>query len=450
MGMVILLMLLAGLWPLVTEGYWFDILVHIREAIHSGDSGKLVLASASSSVLMAVPDASLCLALLVMSGSLWQERSDRFKRYMSVILSYLAIMWLLSIGFGMPWEPVTSMTALAVTVFLIEWSQQHHNNLMPSVLIAIQVFFAAQWFNVMPVFKAQAIGFTDIPVSIKIVGSYLNGQSVLNYMGLSFVIPLVFSSVMTALLFRTQAQNIRIVEESYEKARALETMQAKVMENRLYQETNALAHDLKTPLVTIRGLNSLLGLSKDLSKIESYSERIESAVSKMNEMISSFLYGTSRQTMDVDTLLNYIRAQIPIEDDALQVTFYVADGLPMIHINKVRVARALTNVLENAMLAPHTTPEKKIFIRVEARDEWILIHIIDNGLGIPEEEIDKVWLIGHSSKNTSGLGLPFAKQIIQENDGTIVLESKLGVGTKVTISLPAVMKEKRSNREESH
>jgi signal transduction histidine kinase len=68
----------------------------------------------------------------------------------------------------------------------------------------------------------------------------------------------------------------------------------------------------------------------------------------------------------------------------------------------------------------------------------IYIIVQDNGIGINESEIQRIWEVGYSTNNTSGLGLPFAKGIFEDNDGTIEVQSQVGIGTTVTIFLPSV------------
>jgi signal transduction histidine kinase len=304
-------------------------------------------------------------------------------------------------------------------------------------MVSVQVFFAFQWLNIMPILSMYYFGKSDIPLSIKITGMYFNSSPMLNFIGFSFFLPFAFSAVVTTTLFKSHAQNMLMVNENYNKERELQLMKSKVIENRIYQEINLLAHDLKTPLVTIRGLNSILTLTKDESKLELYSQRIEGAVQKMNEMVSSFLFGSSRQLISPEELINYIQAQIPMEDDKLKIEIECGKCLPKILVNKVRVVRAIINILENAIVVPYRHAYKYILIDVSGCEEGLKISISDNGIGITPEDIPKIWEIGYSTGQTSGLGLPFSKQIIEENNGTVKVGSELNKGTIVTVFFPA-------------
>ena len=147
---------------------------------------------------------------------------------------------------------------------------------------------------------------------------------------------------------------------NYAKENELRDMKAKALESRIYQEVNSLVHDLKTPLVTIRGLNSLLISSGEQGKWQEYSVRIENSVAKMNEMISCFLYETSRQRLKATELISYIRAQLPLEDEKIKFSFVMDSELDDVYVNKIRVARAIINILENAIIVPCNHTHKEI------------------------------------------------------------------------------------------
>jgi signal transduction histidine kinase len=157
-------------------------------------------------------------------------------------------------------------------------------------------------------------------------------------------------------------------------------------------------------------------------------------------MISSFLYETSRQKLQAADLISYIRAQLPLEDDSIKIDLKIADKLPDIYVNKIRMARAVINILENAIIVPFTHSFKHIIFEVKPTSNGLHLIVKDNGIGIREEDLPRIWDVGFSTNNTSGLGLPFAKQIIEDNEGTIEISSELGGGTAVTIFLPSTNK----------
>lgn len=434
----ILLIGLGSVFPLITEAAWFNIIFKIRKAINAGDSGHLILAAASMSFLYAMQSTFLFLGTILIIH--YSELERIFSRFTTSIIFFL-IIFLHVINFtisGLSWEPVSTILALIIALFIFEKLFWKTNSLLHVSIVLIQVFFAFYWLNIMPVFSPYRIGQSDISFSIKIAALYLQASSVLNFTGFAFFFPFMFSAFTTTILFISYSQNMNMMKENYEKEREIQDMKAKVLENRIYKEVKSLVHDLKTPLVTIRGLNSLLALSKDTGKLEEYSGRIDNSVDKMSEMISNFLYETSRQKLQATELINYIRAQLPLEDESIKIEIKIADKLPDIRVNKIIVARAVINVLENAMIVPCKHAYKNITFEAKPACNGLYIMIQDNGIGIKRSELPRIWDVGYSTNNTSGLGLPFAKQIIEENEGAIDIVSEPDCGTVVTIFLPSV------------
>ncbi len=435
----ILLILLGMLFPLITQAAWTNIIFKIRDGINAGDSGHLILAGAYMSVLYAIQSTCIFLGvILIIYYTRLKLAFNEFRIYIVCTTSIISLHIINSFIFDMPWEPVPTILALLITLFIFEKLLWERNNLIQITIISIQVFFAFQWLNIMPIFSVYYMGQSDIPVSIKIAGIYLKASSVLNFTGFAFFLPFIFSAFITTIMFIIFSQNINMMKDNYKKENEIKDMKRKILENGIYMEVKSLVHDLKTPLVTIRGLNSLIGVSRDEKKLEEYSERIDSSVDKMSEMISCFLYETSRQKLQGVDLINYIRAQLPLEDDSIKIDIKISDEMPYVYVNKIRVARAIINILENAIIVSHKNSYKHIIFEVEPVDNGINIIVQDNGIGIEESDLPLIWEVGYSKNNTSGLGLPFAKQIIEANEGTINIISEPKVGTTVTVFLPSI------------
>lgn len=433
-----LIALLFGLfaWPMINASFWDNIVISIREAIYYGDSGRLVMAAVVLNIVSII-GLSIVIIPYIFIVTIW--RSLSLKRSELYLLSYLLLgalflmqRWLFDSNFDI----LTFTISFSLVVYLVQVSRIGPMAYNAVILIAIQALFALQWLSIMPWFSVLRVGRNDLPVSIKIAAQYLQSEFVLNYIGVAFLLPLLISSLMTALFFRIQNHNIAIERENFAKARELEGMQEQLIKSRLYQEVNNLAHDLKTPLVTIRGLNSLLPMTNSNEQITAYSARIEGAVSTMNDMISGFLYSDSKQPIAVETLMDYIRAQLPTEDENITCQIDVADDVEPIVVNKIRMSRALVNILENAMIAPCQHAHKRIDIKCYNQEDYLIIDIIDNGMGIRQADLAKIWTIGFSQNKTSGLGLAFVKETIENHKGSIAVNSTYGMGTRVSIQLP--------------
>jgi len=113
----------------------------------------------------------------------------------------------------------------------------------------------------------------------------------------------------------------------------------------------------------------------------------------------------------------------------------VAGPLPPVVVDRTLVARALANIIENALHAMPGTGRIHLTARVE--DGTVAIRIEDTGFGMDEDALARVFEPYFSTKTTgTGLGLPIARRNIELSGGTIAVESTKGHGTAVTIRLP--------------
>lgn len=443
----ILLVSFGLLFPVFSRDIWFKIIVKIREAIITGDSGHLILASAAINCLYSVQSTFLYMGTMLVIFYLEIKRwLKTFDIFLASLIIIIVLHFANSLIFEMPWEPVPTILSLIISLFIFEKLFEETKSFIQIFIVSIQVFFGFHWLNIMPFFSSYRFGQSDIPYSVKIAGLYLNADSVLNFAGFAFFLPFIISAFITATLFISYSQNIHMMRENYQKENEIRNMRTKALESRVYQEVKSLVHDLKTPLVAIRGLNSLMLSSHENGKLAEYCERIENSVTKMSEMISSFLYESSRQKLKAIELISYIRAQLPLEDENIKFVISIEDELPDIFVNKIRIARAVINIFENAIIVPHKHPYKSIIVKVKKAERGICIIVKDNGIGIKESNLQQIWEVGYSTNNTSGLGLPFAKQVIEDNYGTIEVISQLDVGTTVTICLPSVDSFEESGR----
>ncbi len=432
-----MLLIIAGVaMPSMFEFLWSNMVVAIRTAIVSGDSGHLVLTASILSIINMVQGVLLIMGVKMVCFGMAKAGKNRWVIVMSQILVFTGMNLFIQEFYFLDVELISNELAAVTTFFFFYYIVEEKNHIGRDVAIAVQVFFAFEWLNVIPALTVYNFGITDIAGSIKLSSDYLGSTSVLNFIGFAFFIALIFSSIITVSLFATYDRNIAIARENYEKQLALDSIRSKIIQNRVYEEVNTITHDLKTPLVTIQGLNSLLSMTRTQDKIGDYTERIDNAVTKMTDMISGFLYESSYQKITTEEIIDYIRAQIPVEDESLTICFEFGDDLPSLYINKIRVSRAIINIIENAMIVETKKPGKKITIRVYEKEDYVVIEIEDNGIGIPAAQMEKIWEIGYSTKETTGLGLAFVKKVIEDNGGEVSIQSIVDEGTLVRVQLP--------------
>ena len=130
----------------------------------------------------------------------------------------------------------------------------------------------------------------------------------------------------------------------------------------------------------------------------------------------------------VEPYITGLAGRVTIEVD-------VPASLPMVVVDRVLLARAITNMMENAL---HAMPGGgTLTIKAEARPASVRLSVADTGTGMDPEALRRIFEPYFSTKATgTGLGLTIAKRNVELNGGRIHVESALGRGTTVTIELP--------------
>jgi len=209
------------------------------------------------------------------------------------------------------------------------------------------------------------------------------------------------------------------------------------------------SHDLKAPLNSILGLVQLMDLTNDLNEIREYSGMVKTRVSDLNKFIKEVTEYSRNATSQVVVSTVSVRKLVR---DALERLRYfpganrisiqldIADMLE-ISIDNTRLQIVLNNLLSNAFKY-HDKKKENQFVRItgEQKEETITISIEDNGLGIPEQQVGKIFDMyarANDQVEGTGLGLYIVKETIEKLGGTISVKSKEGYGTTFSICLPS-------------
>lgn len=186
---------------------------------------------------------------------------------------------------------------------------------------------------------------------------------------------------------------------------------------------SAIVHRQMTSVISsISGMIEDLEIKEEMADTSRNGERLHIAEALIKEVIQQkrLLFGTTKLTLKITSEL-----------------------LSVVHIQPHHFRRVIGNILQNAYeaIAPNVFGE--ICIETEKHDEELMIRIRDNGKGIPQQIQDKIFAAGftHSKKNGSGLGLSHAKSCILRWGGEIKMESVVGEGTTLIISLPIAIKD---------
>ncbi len=222
---------------------------------------------------------------------------------------------------------------------------------------------------------------------------------------------------------------------------------------RIQQFSSDASHELRTPLTILRG-EMEIALRKERSGEE------------YQNVLRSLLEEVHRMEKIVDDLLFFTRADsghIPLENKrgnlvemieenigkmqslakkkTINMTFHPGQSNIMYEIDPGKFSQLIANILDNAI--KYTANGGKISLDIRRLDDQIRIEVEDNGVGIPKQEISKVFdrfyrvdRSRSSDSKSNGLGLSICKWIVEAYHGTIRIKSEEGKGTSVIITLP--------------
>ena len=257
------------------------------------------------------------------------------------------------------------------------------------------------------------------------------------------------------------ARQLRV--RTMERDRANEQRRDVVLRNQLIEEEAKarsdyfayLSHELGSPLIAIRAFAEAIAKFARDKKILEYCARIDST--------AGYLHGIVRQILDYAKCnaheLEINKEEIDVEAEIMEVIKLLEvkaaqQNLAIIHqicphlapvlADRMRFRQIFINLLSNAL---KFSPQKgKVTITAAIEDGDIVFRVIDAGFGISPEDLPRVlqpYVQGAHGpgvqRDGTGLGLPFAKALTELHGGKLELESIVGVGTTVTVRLPALI-----------
>ena len=219
-----------------------------------------------------------------------------------------------------------------------------------------------------------------------------------------------------------------------------------------------VAHEIRNPLNAIgMGLQRLKRefLPPDESKREEYisfTELILKEVRRVNGIIEQFLtlsrpFQLTLKESSLQDLLNHLVTLFREEASSLGITLEaeIPPDLPLIKIDPEKLTQALINIMKNGMQAMGQGGTLRI--ETKSLKDRVEVTISDSGSGIPPDQMEKIFNYYYTTKEKGvGLGLPIAHRIIEAHEGHLKIESRVGVGTKVTMTLPVERRNEAGSR----
>ena len=215
------------------------------------------------------------------------------------------------------------------------------------------------------------------------------------------------------------------------------------------QFTSDVSHELRTPITVILTQAEYgKGYISSIEEAQKSFGIIEKEGQKMSKLVSQLLtlarMERGRQKLNLENINLSELIEMTVETQTLSAKSknikFITKIMPEIYANidEMMIMRVFTNLISNAI--SYGKQNGTVIVELFLKEDKIISKISDDGIGISEDKLDKIWLRFYqvdSSKNgdNSGLGLSMVKKIVELHKGEIFVESELGKGTTFTIIL---------------
>ena len=214
-----------------------------------------------------------------------------------------------------------------------------------------------------------------------------------------------------------------------------------------------VSHELKTPITSIMGYaDTLLEEEYDKETQSKFLSVIASEARRMAKLVTDLLTLSKndsnknvvkKELFDLGELVKRCQDKLAIEikKKEHEVKCFVTADVPPVYADKDDIERVILNILTNSIKYTKNGGEIKIYVGFVYNDAYI--KVFDNGIGIPENELDRIFerfyrvdKARSREMGGTGLGLSIAKDLLDSNGGSIDIKSEVGKGTEVVIKVP--------------
>ena len=215
-----------------------------------------------------------------------------------------------------------------------------------------------------------------------------------------------------------------------------------------------VSHELKTPITSIMGYaDTLLEGEYDKDTQNKFLNVIATEARRMAKLVTDLLvlsrYDSNKAkyeitNFDLGDLVKKCQEKLQLEINKKNhsVECFVTANVPPVNANRDGIERVVLNILTNSIKYTPDGGNIKIYVGFVYNDAYI--KVIDNGIGIPEEDLNRIFdrfyrvdKARTREMGGTGLGLSIAKEILDKNNGSIDIKSEKGKGTEVVIRIPA-------------
>ncbi|WIY63463.1 PAS domain-containing sensor histidine kinase [Bacillus arachidis] len=207
-----------------------------------------------------------------------------------------------------------------------------------------------------------------------------------------------------------------------------------------------VAHEVRNPLTVIKGFIQLFQINQEDQ--DKYFELMLSEIERIEAILHEFLSIAKTDVIPIEkknlcfilkNVVSLINTKAIMTN--IQINLHIESKELIIDCCENQLKQVFINILQNSIEAMPDGGEISIYVKKSEREE-VIINIVDEGLGIPEERIKRLGEPFYSTKEKgTGIGLMLSYKIIESHQGRISIMSEVGVGTSVTIYLPMFQSE---------
>ena len=205
-----------------------------------------------------------------------------------------------------------------------------------------------------------------------------------------------------------------------------------------------VAHEIKNPLTPMRLTVQSFQMRFDPNdpdihkKLDEYSKTLIQQIDTMSSIAEAFSNFAKMPAQQNETLNVVFVTKLALDIFTEHYLTFGTDADEItVKLDRTQLIRVITNLVKNAIQATEGVEDPKIRVEIKSDEDQVCILVCDNGHGIPEENIEKVFEPKFTTKSSGmGLGLAMVKNIVETYNGTITFTSKEDRGTVFKVTFP--------------
>ncbi len=315
-----------------------------------------------------------------------------------------------------------------------------HSPFLPSLLLPAVV--SLLFFGPYPVARWTAVGNFFLIVAMVFLPSAVVGPSVsTSYYTLLVLMALGWHLFMLHILVGKLTMMSTRASDSVACLREERVTEAIAQLRRLQSVGAKVAHELKNPLASIKGLCQLVARTPESERTQERLAVVASEISRMETILAEYL-SFSRpledlkpEMLDVGAIARDVLDIVAGRADQAGVALEIEAPPTQVRGDSRRLKEALINLVSNAVEA--TPSGGRVSVKVRTSPSAVTLVVRDTGRGISSEDLDRLGTSFFTTRpNGTGLGVVLAQSVITQHGGTLDYKSTVGQGTTATITLP--------------